>query len=171
MANSRNKAQSPLHDGTAYKEATAKQYDQLVKNIAPKPPYFLNCLKAFLVGGFICLIAQFIMWAITTFFDLSLKEAGAPTSAIMIIIAIILTCFGVYDKIAQFAGAGTAVPITGFANCMSSAAIEYRSEGFVLGVGGNMFKVAGPVIVFGSVAAFLAAIIKILITNILGGLL
>ena len=171
MATQPTKPNHGVHDGTARQQATAKQYDQLVKNLSPKPPYIANCIKAFLVGGLICLIAQCIQWFLISFFDMTAKEAGTPTSAILIIIAIILTCFGVYDRIAQFAGAGTAVPITGFANCMSSSAIEYRSEGFVLGVGGNMFKVAGPVIVFGSVAAFLAAIIKILIMNLLGGVL
>lgn len=158
-----------LHDGTARQEATAKQYDKLVKQMSPRPPYIKNCLRAFLVGGLICLLAQFIQWLIVSLGGFSKDAAAAPTSAIMIIIAIILTCFGVYDRIAQFAGAGTAVPITGFANCMCSAAIEYRSEGFVLGVGGNMFKVAGPVIVFGSVSALLAAVCKVLFTMLTGG--
>ena len=87
----------------------------------------------------------------------------------MIIISIFLTGLGVYDDIAQWAGAGTAVPITGFANTISSAAIEHRSEGYVLGVGGNMFKVAGPVIVFGTFSAFAVAVVKMLI-NYLGGI-
>lgn len=78
----------------------------------------------------------------------------------MILISVILTSFGVYDHIAQWAGAGTAVPVTGFANSIASAAIEHRSEGFVLGVGGNMFKLAGSVIVFGVFAAFVIALIK-----------
>lgn len=78
----------------------------------------------------------------------------------LIIISVILTVLGVYDRIAQWAGAGTAVPVTGFANSIASAAIEHRTEGFVLGVGGNMFKLAGPVIVFGVVAAFLVALIR-----------
>jgi stage V sporulation protein AC len=87
----------------------------------------------------------------------------------MILLSILLTGFGVYDKIAQVAGAGTAVPVTGFANSMASAAIEYRSEGYVLGVGGNMFKIAGPVIVFGVVAAFVVAIVHTLLR--MGGIL
>lgn len=90
---------------------------------------------------------------------MSTKEAASPTVAVMILISIILTCFGVYDKISQFAGAGTAVPVTGFANSMCSAALEHRAEGLVLGVGANMFKLAGSVIVFGVVAAFIIGII------------
>lgn len=90
---------------------------------------------------------------------ISAKEAAPPTSSMMILLAVILTCIGVYDKVAQWAGAGTAVPITGFANSMCSAALEYRSEGLVLGVGANMFKLAGSVVVFGVVAAFIIGVI------------
>lgn len=86
----------------------------------------------------------------------------------MIFIGVLLTGFGIYDHIAQWAGAGTAVPVTGFANAISSAAIEHRSEGYVLGVGGNMFKLAGPVIIFGTVAAFVVGLIRVIIMN-LGG--
>lgn len=92
-------------------------------------------------------------------FDMSAKQAGNPTVAVMILLSVILTCLGVYDKLAQWAGAGSAVPVTGFANSMCSAAIEHRSEGLVLGVGANMFKLAGSVIVFGVVAAFIVGII------------
>lgn len=92
-------------------------------------------------------------------FDMTSKEASSPTVAVMILISVILTCLGVYDKMAQWAGAGTAVPVTGFANSMCSAALEHRAEGLVLGVGANMFKLAGSVIVFGVVAAFLVGIV------------
>lgn len=87
------------------------------------------------------------------------KDAASPTVAVLILTSVILTCFGVYDKLAQFAGAGSAVPVTGFANSMCSAALEHRSEGLVLGVGANMFKLAGSVIVFGVVAAFIIGVI------------
>jgi stage V sporulation protein AC len=90
------------------------------------------------------------------------KDAGNPTVAILILISVILTGLGVYDKIAQWAGAGSAVPVTGFANSMASAAIEHRSEGLVLGVGGKLFKLAGPVIVFGVVAAFIVGIVHLI---------
>ena len=92
-------------------------------------------------------------------FNMSTTEAASPTVAVMILISVILTSLGVYDKIAQWAGAGSAVPVTGFANSMCSAALEHRAEGLVLGVGGNMFKLAGSVIVFGTVAAFIVGII------------
>ena len=89
-------------------------------------------------------------------------NAGDPTVAILIILSVLLTSIGVYDKIGQWAGAGSAVPVTGFANSMASAAIEHRSEGLVLGVGANMFKLAGSVIVFGTVAAFVVGIIRLI---------
>lgn len=144
------------------------EYQQLQKNNTPPAHLARNCFRAFWTGGLICTLAQCVQSLLLAYTDFNKDTVGAPTSAIMIICAILLTSFGVYDKIAQYAGAGTAVPITGFANTMSSAALEYRSEGFVLGVGGNMFKVAGPVIVFGAVAAFFVAIAKIIILQ-LGG--
>lgn len=147
------------------------EYQRLQKNNEPPAHLLKNCCNAFWTGGLICTVAQAVQVALLTYADFNQETVGAPTSAIMIMAAIILTACGVYDKIAQFAGAGTAVPITGFANTMSSAAMEYRSEGFVLGVGGNMFKVAGPVIVFGAVSAFLCAIIKVVILELGGGAL
>ena len=120
-----------------------------------KRPVVKNCIKAFLTGGFICLIGQFIQTFYITYFDFTDKTAGNPTVGTLIFIAMLLTGFGVYDRMAQFGGAGTAVPVTGFGN-----AIEHRSEGFVLGVGGNMFKLAGSVILFGVFSAFVIALIK-----------
>ncbi|CAI6015935.1 stage V sporulation protein AC [Cohnella sp. JJ-181] len=136
-----------------------KEYKQFAKSRRPARPILANCVRAFLVGGFICLIGQGVQNFFMAVFDMSSREASNPTVAIMILISVILTCLGVYDKIAQWAGAGTAVPVTGFANSMCSAAIEHRSEGLVLGVGANMFKLAGSVIVFGTVAAFFVAIV------------
>lgn len=151
-------------------QAQAKElaYQKLQKNNEPPSNLPKNCFNAFWTGGLICVIAQGVQFLLLAYTDFNKDTVGAPTSAIMIMLAIILTACGVYDKMAQFAGAGTAVPITGFANTMSSAALEYRSEGFVLGVGGNMFKVAGPVIVFGATAGFVCAIIKVIILE-LGG--
>ncbi len=141
----------------------AKQYQDLAKQKEPKRPVIKNCIYAFLVGGLICTIGQFLTWIFTTYFDFTEETASSPTAAILIILSCLLTGLGVYDKIAQRAGAGTVVPITGFANTMSSAAIEHRSEGYVLGVGGNMFKLSGSVIVFGVFSSFVVAIIKILL--------
>lgn len=99
-----------------------------------------------------------------TYFTFTEKNVGNPTVAILIFIAMLLTGFGVYDRIGQFAGAGSAVPVTGFGNAVISAAIEHRTEGFVLGVGGNMFKLAGSVILFGVFSAFVIAVIKTILT-------
>ncbi|GAE28949.1 stage V sporulation protein AC [Halalkalibacter hemicellulosilyticus] len=136
------------------------QYQQLAQKHEKKRPVIKNCIKAFLVGGFICVIGQCIQMFYYTFFDFTQRSASDPTVATLILIAVLLTGFGVYDRFAQFAGAGTAVPVTGFANSVAAAAIEHRTEGYVLGVGGNIFKLAGSVIVFGTVAAFVIALIK-----------
>jgi stage V sporulation protein AC len=96
-----------------------------------------------------------------TYFHFSQESAGNPTVAVLIIITVLLTGLGVFDHIAQFAGAGTVIPITGFANTIASASIEHRSEGYVLGVGGNMFKLAGPVIVYGVFSAFVVSLVVV----------
>lgn len=137
-----------------------QQYQTLASKHEIKRPIIKNCIKAFLVGGLICFIGQFVQTFYVHFFEFSERSAGNPTVATMVFIAVLLTGFGVYDRIAQFAGAGTAVPVTGFANSIAAAAMEHRTEGYVLGVGGNMFKLAGSVIVFGTFAAFVIAIIK-----------
>ncbi|OAS87462.1 MULTISPECIES: stage V sporulation protein AC [Metabacillus] len=135
-------------------------YKNQIKSYQPKTPYVLNCLKAFLIGGFICMIGQGIQNFYINVLNFSEKDAGNPTAGTLILISAILTGIGVYDKLGQFAGAGSAVPITGFANSMTSAAIEHRSEGIVLGIATNMFKLAGSVIVFGVVAAYIVGIIR-----------
>jgi stage V sporulation protein AC len=137
-----------------------QSYKQRAEAYKPKKNVLLNSLKAFVVGGFICAIGQAISNFYIAFFHFTVETAGNPTVATLIFAAVILTGIGVYDDIGQFAGAGSAVPVTGFANSIASAAIEHRSEGWVLGVGGNMFKLAGPVIVYGVVSAFLVALIK-----------
>src|SRR5690625_2091870 len=116
----------------------AQKYQAFQKQRETERPVFKNCLKAFFVGGFICVIGQFISTFYIYFFDFTEQTAGNPTVATLIFITMLLTGFGLYDRIAQFAGAGTAVPVTGFGNSVISSAIEHRTEGFVLGVGGNM---------------------------------
>src|SRR5699024_5548745 len=113
-----------------------------------KRPVALNCIKAFLIGGSICLVGQFISVFYMTFFDFTEKTVGNPTVATLVIITMLLTGFGFYEPLGQFAGAGTAVPVTGFANAVISASIEQRPEGFVFGVGMNMFRLAGHVLVY-----------------------
>ncbi|MNB74687.1 SpoVA protein [compost metagenome] len=134
-------------------------YKQVAKKHEPSRPVAKNCLRAFLSGGLICMFGQAVQEIFMYAFNMSSREASNPTVAVMILISVILTCFGVYDKLAQWCGAGTAVPVTGFANSMCSAALEHRSEGIVLGMSANMFKLAGSVIVFGTVAAFIIGII------------
>jgi stage V sporulation protein AC len=144
---------------------TQQEYQQFQKEREIKRPVFKNCIKAFLVGGTICCIGQAVSLFYITFFDFTEMTVGNPTVATMIFISMLLTGFGVYDRIAQFGGAGSAVPVTGFGNAVISACIEHRTEGFVLGVGGNMFKLAGSVILFGTFSAFIVALIKTILTT------
>ena len=137
-----------------------QEYQNVQKEYEIKRPVFKNCLKAFLIGGLICVIGQLITVFYLYFFNFTEQTAGSPTVGTLVFISLLLTGFGVYDRIAQFAGAGSAVPVTGFGNAVISAAIEHRREGLVLGVGGNIFKLAGSVIVFGVFSAFVVAIIK-----------
>jgi stage V sporulation protein AC len=142
-------------------------YAKKIKPIQPKPPYFKNCLKAFLVGGLICLIGQAIQVFFITYFNFNEESAGNPTVATLILIASLLTGLGVYDKIGQFAGAGSVVPVTGFANAITSAALEHKSEGYVLGVATNLFKLAGAVIVYGAVAAYIFGMIRYIFQHVI----
>ncbi len=141
-------------------EMTQSLYQQQAAKYRPKRDVWINSFRAFWVGGAICLLGQAIQNFYITFFDFTEKTASNPTVATLIFLSVLLTGLGIYDNIGQYAGAGSAVPVTGFANSIASAAIEHRSEGYVLGVGGNMFKLAGSVIVFGVVAAFIGSLIK-----------
>ncbi|MGG0719058.1 stage V sporulation protein AC [Robertmurraya massiliosenegalensis] len=140
-----------------------QQYQSLEKKHEVKRPILKNCIKAFIIGGLFCVVGQAITYFYIYFFNFTEQTAGNPTVATMVFISMILTGFGIYDHIGQFAGAGSAVPVTGFGNAVISAAIEHRTEGFVLGVGGNMFKLAGSVILFGVFSAFIVALIKVLL--------
>ena len=127
---------------------TEKEYAKLVKDMSPKSPIWRDCLNAFWIGGLICAIGQVIMNGYLAM-GLPEKEAGTAMSMTLVAMSALLTGFSLYDNIAKHAGAGTLVPITGFANAISSAAIEFKTEGFILGVGAKMFTIAGPVIVYG----------------------
>jgi stage V sporulation protein AC len=140
-----------------------QKYQQLQQKHELKRPILKNCIKAFWVGGIICAVGQAISYFYIYFFDFTEQNVGNPTVATMVFLSMLLTGFGVYDRLGQFAGAGSAVPVTGFGNAVISAAIEHRTEGFVLGVGGNMFKLAGSVILFGVFSAFVVALIKTLL--------
>lgn len=127
---------------------TQKQYAKLVGEISPPSPIWKDCLLAFLIGGAICLLGQGLM---TLYKNLSLdkEEAGTAASMTLVALSALLTGLSLYDDIAKAAGAGTLVPITGFANAISAPAVEFKTEGFILGVGARMFTIAGPVIVYG----------------------
>lgn len=137
-----------------------KKYRKLVNDNTPKAPLIKKMFIAFMYGGTIGLFGQILLSIYMKVFSFSAKEATAPMIVTVIFIASLLTGLGVFDKIAAHAGAGTFIPITGFANSLTSAAIEARSEGFVLGVGANMFKLGGTVITFGIVSAFLMGVIR-----------
>ena len=127
---------------------TDKEYGKLVEDISPKSPMGKDCLCAFVVGGIICTIGQFFINYYTKL-GLDKDAAGTAASMTLVVIAAILTGLSLYDNIAKYAGAGTLVPITGFANAIASPAVEFKTEGFILGVGAKMFTIAGPVIVYG----------------------
>ena len=134
---------------TVEMDMNREDYKKYVKAHAKSSPILKNCLKAFLFGGSICAISQGFRQLYLTAFKLSVVDASAMASVTLAAIAIVLTAAGVFDNIAKHAGAGTLVPITGFANAVSSPAIDSRAEGFVLGVGTKIFSVAGPVILYG----------------------
>ncbi len=135
-----------------------EKYSKMVSASSKPSPIIKDTVRAFLVGGGICVLGQLLL---TAYSSMIADEQSAKTlvSVTLIFMAAVLTGFGVFDKIAKFSGAGTLVPITGFANSVVSPAIEYKAEGFVLGVGAKMFTIAGPVIVYGTVASVIYGVI------------
>ena len=132
-----------------------KEYQNYVKQVTPKKNLWVQMVKAFFVGGFICLIGQGIIWIGTTQFGLDEKNAGTWCSVLLVLTSVVLTGFNLYGPIVKFGGAGALVPITGFANSVSSAAIEYKREGQVFGIGSKIFTIAGPVILYGIVTSWI----------------
>ncbi len=135
-----------------------EKYNEYVKNMTPKNNIFLNCTKAFLVGGSICLLGE-VFSEMYRFFGNDDKLAGLYSTMTLIGISIILTGFNIYQKLGQFAGAGSIVPITGFANSVVSPAIEFQAEGDVFGVGCKIFSIAGPVILYGILSSWVLGVI------------
>lgn len=131
---------------------TEKQYGALVARMAPKSPMWRDCLNAFWIGGLICVVGQIFMNCYGAW-GLEKQDAGTAASMTLVALSALLTGLSVYDDIAKHAGAGTLVPITGFANAIAAPAVEFKTEGFVLGVGAKMFTIAGPVIVYGLTAS------------------
>ena len=137
---------------------TQKEYAKLVKSLSPDSPIKKDGLFAFLIGGTICLLGQLL---ITGYTALGVEKQDAATAASMtlVFLSALLTGLSLYDNIAKYAGAGTLVPITGFANAISAPAVEFKTEGFILGVGAKMFTIAGPVIVYGISASVVYGLI------------
>ncbi len=137
---------------------TDKEYDKMAKRASPNSPKIMNGVKAFLIGGLICTFGQLLNFCFERL-GLNEDEVKAMTPSVLIVLTAILTGIGVFDKIAKHAGAGTIVPITGFANSVVSPALEFKTEGYVLGVGANLFKIAGPVIAYGTFATVIYGVI------------
>ena len=146
---------SPQADKALYKEMTARA--------EPKPPRLRNALLAFVTGGAVCVVGELITDFYEAVLHISHKQAGDPAVVTVIFVACLLTGLGVFDKYARTAGAGLAVPVTGFANALAASALEFRREGLVYGVGGRMFQLAGAVIVFGVVTAFGVGVVVALV--------
>ena len=135
-----------------------RQYAKLVSQMAPKSPLWKDCLNAFWIGGLICVLGQLAMNGFSAL-GLDKTDAGTATSMSLVTLSALLTGLSLYDNIAKYAGAGTLVPITGFANAISAPAVEFKTEGFILGVGAKMFTIAGPVIVYGVSASVVYGLI------------
>ena len=135
-----------------------QKYAELVKKVSPNSPVFRDCIKAFVSGGVICAIGQLLL----DFYigmELSEKDAAAWVSITLIGLSALLTALGIYEKLGKFCGAGTIVPITGFANSVVSPAIEFKKEGLIFGMAAKMFVVAGPVIVYGTLTSMLVGLV------------
>lgn len=139
-----------------------KEYEKMSKKASPSSPTFKNCIWAFFVGGVICTIGQGI-YDLFMLMDISEKDGRAMTSITLVFLGIFFTSVRLYDKLAKHAGAGTLVPITGFANAVVSPAIEFKSEGLVLGLGAKIFTISGPVIVYGIFASAIYGIVLCII--------
>ena len=135
-----------------------KQYNEMVKEVSPNTKIYSNCLKAFITGGLICIIGQ-IITNVTKQYISDTDTVSLITSVLLILISVLLTGMGLYSKMGKFCGAGTIVPITGFANSVASPALEFKKEGFILGLGAKMFIVAGPVIVYGVLTSMVVGLV------------
>jgi len=139
-------------------QSEKNRYEEMVKAASPASAVGINCIKAFLVGGTICAIGQ-VLYNIFHAQGISREDTGLIVAGILIVAAILLTTLGLYNKLGKHAGAGSVVPITGFANAIAAPAIEYKKEGLVLGIGAKMFVIAGPVIVYGAMASVVVGLI------------
>ena len=140
---------------------TEKEYGKLVNELSPQSPMKKDCLNAFWIGGLICVVGQLFINGYTAL-GLEKDQAGTAASMTLVVISAILTGLSLYDNIAKFAGAGTLVPITGFANAVVSPALEFKSEGLITGTTAKLFTVAGPVIVFGTLSSVVYGVVLML---------
>jgi len=145
----------------------SENYNELVKKVSPKSPILKDILFAFLIGGTICTIGQLLFSIYYDKLILSVTDAKTYVSITLVFLSALFTGIGIYDKIAKVGGAGTLVPITGFANAMVSPALEFKTEGFVLGLGTKIFAIAGPVIVYGTTASVIYGIIYYFISKLM----
>ncbi len=139
------------------------KYKMLVNKYTPKENRLYNGLIAFVVGGFMGMLGQFLITFYSSYFDIPTKEASVFMIITLVFLGCFLTCLGFFDKLVSFARCGLIIPITGFAHSMMSAALEYRREGLVTGLGANMFKLAGTVIIFGVVSAYIFGFIRVFV--------
>lgn len=149
--------------GSRITDLSRNQYDRMVKEASPPSTWVKNCIMAFLFGGGICTLGQGFFWLYHTILNIEEKDARGMVSVTLIFLTAILTALKVFDNIAKIAGAGTIVPITGFANSMVSPAMEFKSEGMVLGLGAKIFAIAGPVLVYGITASIIYGMILFII--------
>lgn len=146
--------------------ATKEEYKKYAEGHAKPSPTVKNCIKAFVIGGIICCIGQ-LLFLLYTAFGMDEIQARTLVSVTLIFLAVVLTGLDIFDDIAKFGGAGTLVPITGFANAVVSPAIDTKAEGWVLGVGGKLFTVAGPVILYGTLASAIYGVIYFIVLTIM----
>ena len=140
-----------------------KEYQKIVDKYTPNEPRLRNALVAFIIGGLMGVLGNFLIEAYSYYFDLSTKDASVFMIITLVFLGCFLTCLGFFDKWVNFAKCGLIIPITGFAHAMMSAALEYRKEGLVTGIGANMFKLAGSVIIFGVVSAYIFGLLRLFV--------
>ncbi len=145
---------------------TAEEYNEYVKRKSPKSPVLADCVKAFVIGGLICCVGEAFLKGYSMM-GLDMESASSATAITMVFLGALFTGLNLYPKLAKIAGAGTIVPITGFANSVVSPAIESKPEGYVLGVGAKIFSIAGPVILFGIFASMIAGLIYVFVPSLM----
>lgn len=143
-----------------------RKYQSIVKKYTPKENRLYNSFVAFFIGGFMGVIGEVLIELYSYFLDIPTKEATVFMIVTLIFLGCVLTCLGFFDRVVHFAKCGLIIPITGFAHAMQSAALEFRKEGMIMGIGANMFKLAGSVIVFGVVSAYVFGLLRLLIMGV-----